>query len=766
MNTDSEGSVVIGPRRWDWLVAGGVLLSLPWLLYAVFNIRSETADVTRWLPAATEQRAQYEWFVSNFGIDDYLIASWEGCTAEDPRLTEFAIALRSRFVKQANGVGVGEDSLISSVRTTADVLDRLEAPPLSLPAEEARERIAGWLLGKETGTAAVIIKATSEGKRRNHELVDAIQGIAQDRIGLSERDLYLGGTLFEAVTIDRESLASLKRYVVPSGILVLVLAFIAVRNVRLAAVMLIVSVYAQLLAVAVVFYSGGSLDAALVIMPTLVYVITMSGSLHLVNYYRHAVEHAHEIAEPDPARWTLQHGWRPCATANLTTALGLGSLMISQVRPVRLFGLYSAINVMLALGVMLICVPSALRLFSGGRPLSTKGSLFINLRRSRRMTGWLTRRHRTINCLAVGLVLACSFGLTRLETSLNLQDMFPEKSRLVRNYSWLEEHVGPLIAIEIVLAFSHDAEVRLLDQLETVQDIERRMQRVPEVEATMSAMTFAPALPSGQTLTSLLARRVALRRLEDRLPTFQEDGVLADDGDSRLWRITGQVSALAGFEYSQVTARIREEIDALTETMPPAIRDSLTVHDTGLTPIVYRAQQQMLTDLINSFLGAFMLICPLMMLHVGSVHGGLIGMIPNVAPVAMVFGLLGWSNVAVDIGVMLTASVGLGIAVDGTLHFVGWYRGCMHRGMDRDDALTSVFRTCATAMTQTTLICGLGMLIFALSDFIPMARFSLILMCLLMTALAGDLVLIPALIAGPLGRVLHETDSGEEPLLD
>jgi predicted RND superfamily exporter protein len=171
--------------------------------------------------------------------------------------------------------------------------------------------------------------------------------------------------------------------------------------------------------------------------------------------------------------------------------------------------------------------------------------------------------------------------------------------------------------------------------------------------------------------------------------------------------------------------------------------------------MIHQAQRQLLEDLIYSFITAFAIICPIMMILMRGFWAGMIAMVPNVAPALVVFGGLGWAGVPVDIGTVLTASVSLGIAVDGTLHFLNWYTRGLQAGMTSGEAIRSSFRHCSLAMTQTTLICGLGLLVFGLSSFVPAARFAWLMFVLLLAALAGDLLLLPVMLAGPMGRVFR-----------
>tara|TARA_B100001964_G_C14107071_1_gene542059 strand:- start:470 stop:1081 length:612 start_codon:yes stop_codon:yes gene_type:complete len=132
---------------------------------------------------------------------------------------------------------------------------------------------------------------------------------------------------------------------------------------------------------------------------------------------------------------------------------------------------------------------------------------------------------------------------------------------------------------------------------------------------------------------------------------------------------------------------------------------------------------------------------------------GLLSMIPNVFPIVVIFGFMGWAGMLVDIGTMMTASVAMGVAVDDTVHFLTWFRRGILSGLDRRGAVRLAYERCATAMIETTVIGGLGLGVFALSTFTPTQRFGYLMMFLLSAALVGDLIFLPALLTGPLGRL-------------
>ena len=115
---------------------------------------------------------------------------------------------------------------------------------------------------------------------------------------------------------------------------------------------------------------------------------------------------------------------------------------------------------------------------------------------------------------------------------------------------------------------------------------------------------------------------------------------------------------------------------------------------------------------------------------------------------------MGWYGIWIEIGTVMTASAALGIAVDDTFHYLTWFRRATRDGLSQSEAVQFAHRRCARAMVQTTLICACGLLIFSISSFMPIVRFSMLMATLLVAALLGDLVFLPALLAGRMGRAL------------
>ncbi len=178
------------------------------------------------------------------------------------------------------------------------------------------------------------------------------------------------------------------------------------------------------------------------------------------------------------------------------------------------------------------------------------------------------------------------------------------------------------------------------------------------------------------------------------------DAGLCQEGDE-LWRITAQVNIMTDVNYSTLTSDIDEIVRSETRDVAGA-RHVVT----GMVPLFLHTQQAVLTSLIESFaLGAVISYV------LRSLRSGLVTMIPNILPISAVFGAISWFGLAVDVGSMITASVALGIAVDGTLHLLTWFRQEIRNGRTRRVAIERALGHCGPALFQTSIVVGTGLVV-------------------------------------------------------
>jgi predicted RND superfamily exporter protein len=490
------------------------------------------------------------------------------------------------------------------------------------------------------------------------------------------------------------------------------------------------------------------MNAVLILMPPFVFVLTIAAGIHLVNYYFDEAR-LHGIAGA-PKRAVLV-GWLPCALATVTTGIGLGSLLVSDVDPIRRFGVFATIGVVTTLLLLFSLLPGVMELW----PVKAKRR--VAARSMERFWGRLADAMiGSASMVTVGsivMIIALGWGLFSIQTSIKLRALFSPRDRVLADYAWLEQRLGPMVPVEVIVHFRADSEVDFLHRIEIVRSVGRSVRRIDQVKGVMSAATFTPSIPQVGSRGHVIRRTVLSKKLAQQQTRFVDARYLFEDSEQQSWRIAARVPALSDLDYEQFLDELKEQVAPIVVSTSASIEEPIEITVTGAIPLIYQTQRLLLADMIRSFVAAFGIVGIVLMIVLRSVRAGLVAMIPNVFPTAAVFGLMGWLSIPIDLGSVMTASIALGIAVVDTLHFLTWFRREIAAGCEPSEAIRRCYRHCATAMLQTSVICGVGMLAFVFSSFVPASRFAWMVFILLMTALFADLVILPALLAGPLGRV-------------
>jgi predicted RND superfamily exporter protein len=743
-------------------------LSVPLVAWgAIRAMRMNANSPIDWVAPDYGPRVEFDAFRKTFGSGDVVIAGWPGCRVDAPELDDITRSLRgARAFQLKEGVPAFE-----AVVSGRALVAALEVEPLAVDRGAAIDRLRGTLIGPDGVTTCMVIAFRPEAIAARKELLHAIRRVIQKHGKVPDEEIHLAGPILDGLAVDEAGRRSLDRFALPSAVVVLLACWWCLRSFRDALLVFGVALYSQAVTLAVVDFCGDTMSALLIVMPPLVQVLAVSAGVHLVNYHRDA----ERTLPPDEAALAgLAAGWLPSTLSALTTIIGLVSMLPSGLSPIRAFGAYAGIGVFVAWGVSLLMIPGTLAALSswgrsasslrplpelskGGDGRSTAevgipGTSFAD-RFWRGFGSLVTGWHGPIVVLALLAMGLLGWGLQRVEASVRIETLFDRESRILRDYAWLERHVGPLVPIEILVEFPTECDLSTRDRLATLVRIQALLKNQSEVGGMLSAVTFLPDMRRDPALTPSEWRTEVEAMLDMVRPQFTAVKMLAgnDDG-SETWRISARVAALGNMDYGRF-------LDGLRATITPALNDrngksppGVQLRLTGIMPFVHRVQGLLVADLFASFLSALVVIAITMTIVQGGLGTGLVAMVSNLFPTALLFGLLGWLRMPLDIGSIMTACVALGMAIDNTLHFLTFFRRSLSEGRARLAAIDSAFRHCGTSMVQSTLVCGLGLAVFAGSDFVPTCRFSWM-MCILLTAvLVGDLVVLPALLAGPLGR--------------
>jgi len=781
MTPESNAIRTLAAARQRRLLLVYGLMALPIVIYgSIQTLESNSNSPLEWVPPGFSARHDYDQFRRAFGPGDTVFVSWQGCTLDEPRLDKLCRILRdANAFHDSNGVWyfdrvVSGREVYAALTTPWPTSEGPISGPMGQPSRMNGQNIAAWqqpaltpaaamkrlqgiLVGPDGKTTCVVISFTKQGLARRDRLVPLLQQAITHFCGIAPKDQHLAGPVIDGRTVDIASGKALDIFALPSAVVVFVVCIVCLGSLRAALLVFGVALLSQTATLAIVYYSGETMNALLIVLPPLIQVLTVAGGIHLINYY---FEASRTGGYADAPCRMLRLGWLPCVLSAGTTAVGLASLMVSRVTPIRLFGAYAAAGVLVSLSLLLTIIPAFLSYWpirqhndpDHAGTHATRPTDFWQ-----RLSQVIARHYRSITFISFALMMIVGWGARRIQSSVRIETLFPAKSRILSDYTWLEQHVGPLVPIEILVQYDKTCELSPYERVSLLQKIEKNLQQVGPIGPITSALTFLPPFAPQGAMPTEVYRSYWNQVLACVKPKFTKLRTLHVDEGVEQWRMSAQVSALHNVDYASVLDMSRTQIKPLLHNASDKPLKGVSAQFTGIMPLVQAIQQQLLTDLLASFLSALVIITLVMTVVQAGFLAGLAAMVANVFPIVLLFGALGWLEIPLDIGSIMTASIALGIAVDDTLHYLTFFRRGLQAGMNRQNAVAYAYQHCGTAMTQTSLSCGLGLLVFAFSDFVPTCRFAWMMTALLALALTGDLIVMPSLLLSPMGRIFERS---------
>ncbi|HBO43376.1 MAG TPA: hypothetical protein DD670_05485, partial [Planctomycetaceae bacterium] len=619
-----------------FLILMALVFSLPFIWVGSRRaLMKNRNDVKTWLPQGFKETDEYSWFKDHFPHDQFILASWEGCTLEDPRLDFFASQLRGIMAEQAEKYESGETSqkpYFKSVLTGKELVDQTEARFSNLSREQVLDRLAGSLVGEDHQKTCLVV--TLADAFHGEELAAIIQtvkdtannsGVLGDRKTFKGKhapadEIHLGGPPIDNAAIDYEGKRTLIRLAGWSAVIGLGISWFCFRSVRLTAMIFSCAILAAGVGLSIVFFSGGLVDAILLSMPSLVYVLAMSGAIHIINYYHDSVHEGGLDGAPERA---LAHAWKPCALAALTTAIGLASLCNSNLIPVRNFGFFAAAGVLATLVLLYLVLPAWLSLWPS-REFAEKVKVARddpNERATKKHTlfhrvwhvvgGQVIRHNGLVVAGCVGVMLFFAVGARWIDPSIQLMKLFSPGTRILVDYEWLEHHLGPLMPMEVVVRVDKDTNMSFAQRMRLARDVESAIETLEPVGGAISAATFVPDLGKRRFqlggATGAIERR-RRKEIEAHREKFAEYLQVDKATGEELWRVSARVEALSDLDYGQFVDELRAVVEPIHEFYAANGATGISVTYTGLVPLVYKAQTELFTGLFNSLLMAFVLI--------------------------------------------------------------------------------------------------------------------------------------------------------------
>jgi predicted RND superfamily exporter protein len=693
--------------KYSWHLVVLVGLTQPFALLGSLGLQSRN-DIETWMPETAPARVRYEEFKRTFGAEEFILVALDE-SPPDEKLIE-ALCRRLERLPEVRRCWSAE-RMCFTMRE------------LGVSADESARRVTGLLRNTDGSLTGVAVLLSERGFHDRMLTVQKVRDLLSYCGVGGDRSIMTGPPVFVA-ELDRLGgrEANIPYFMVTLTIC-LGLLYLLIREEKLTVLVFCVTVWAINVTVVLLGWIGSDMNMIVSSIPVLVMVFTMSISVHYLYYYQEAVAEGAK----EPVLRAIELAWKPTFIATLATCVGEMSLSVSDIAPVREFAYGSTLGSIVAMVAGLGITP-ALVAICPTMPLrrTEDGSRHV------RVAGWIVQHSRSLSAACLLLTVAACFGLPRLQADLNVVDFLPKDSKLRQDFLRIERDFTAVDSLEVMVNFA-DQDLPFVGQLEQVRRIDGLLHQHRAVAQTLSLASFFPdEMPQDPVTLASLLKRAERKRTDTEF--LDETG--------QLWRISARVRTNLGLTRQQI-------LDDLTRLLA---NEPVTV--TGMSALVESTQREIFDGFGDSVLLALGLITLAIVLLLRSVTMGVLAMLPNVAPLCWVYGMMGWTGNGVDIATMLSGSIALGMSVDGTFHFISRFRHHQRESGSVDVAIRNAQLESSIPFIQATLTATAGMFGMLLSPFVPTIHFGVLMIALMLAALVGDVVMLPAL--------LHVAHGGEK----
>jgi predicted RND superfamily exporter protein len=723
--------------------------------------RLQSADLLKGhLPPGDPELASLDRLAEEFGGDKVLIHAI-GCGDDGPCETVFEpmvlkllrdlsdIALSFSGVEEVSSLAttavlVGDGSSLRAERLSGEVDGEsamrfrraLEDDPIAL----------GTILSTDLRTTALIARFSASLpddllNRAALEMRDSLEKRAE----VYGFQTYTTGHVIRAAEADayvRNDLAKLTPIMI--AFLTALLAWVFLDAVSVGLALLVVSLPA-VWAFGLMSWTDRPLTPVLSVMPILILVVGITDAVHFLVRFHDLRTSRAELTSV--IRNVVREVGPPTTVTALTASFGFLSFLAARLPNLRDFGLLAAVGVMGAWVTTFTLMPIVLARL--GRSIRLRSRPAFNLGDrvllSARRVAW--KHARVIVGVATVGVLLCLIGISRVIPNNDTSKLLGEGDPAVEAERFLRERLRPLDTIELIYEPEHGNSVTdevAIAHLKAAESILERRSSAPVLSILPLIRLVHREVVDGSSRIPLDSRSTAQLLL------------LAESADApAVHRLVTSDRKVARLSVSYPLASSREmagDLASLRRDLRKTLGDGINWSLTGTIMLSAHVGELILEGQIASFTTAFVTIFAVLFLFLRSFRLGVLGMLPNVYPVAVILAFMGFAGIYLDVGTAMIASILLGVSVDDTVYFLMHYQRARRQGADVADAVAYTFAIAGKPALFCAGSLAIGFFVLGFSSFQSLAIFGLLSGVAVLLAAATELILMPAVLRVTAGR--------------
>lgn len=717
----------------------------------VFNLKF-SFDFEQFFPEGDEDLAYFQEFIKEFESDDNFllvaIRRSEGVFEQD-----FLKKFHDLTIKSRNLPHVVEcQSLTKFVYPVKTPFAITSIPaihiddPSRYAADKQRilgdERFVHNLISEDATTLVIFLKTINSIQLdQAEELMTALQALV-DSYDFEEYH-YLGRPYFQ-----KELVAMQKREVIVSavisGILVTIILFWIYRRPWGIAISLFSIGLGMLLFMGLLGATGRELNAMAALYPVLMIIVGTSDVIHIMSKYIDELRKGHP--QDRAIITTIKEIGLATLLTSLTTAIGFATLLTSRVRPIRDFGINSAIGVLVAYVTVIFFTTAVVSLFHS-RQIIKLGRAQAFWERLMEKCYRFTRNN-TRGIVAGGLItlVVSLYGISLITTNYDIINNLPRGKKITEDFRYFEQALTGFRPLEVAVYAQPGYKATDYAVVKEINKVEEYMRQNPAVQALGSVTTayksinqmFGNNRPEAYRMPDNEQQFERYNRLLDQAPQAQLNVLVSKDQTKT--RITSRIQDIGADSIKAFGQRLDHFIAANTDSTVVKFKQ------TGTGLIIDKNSEYVRRSLIQGLGLAIVIVSLLMALLFRNWRMLVVSLIPNLFPLLLAGALLGYLGIELEAGVSIVFAVIFGIAVDDTIHFLSKFKLVRNKGYGVEESLRITFLETGKAIVLTTVVLFFGFLVMLFSIHPPSVVIGLLISLTLFSALISDFLLIPVLL--------------------
>lgn len=513
---------------------------------------------------------------------------------------------------------------------------------------------------------------------------------------------------------------------------------------------------------------GYEITVLTALVPTLVIVIGIPNCIFFINKY-HQEYQKHANKAKSLQRVITKTGTATLMT-NLTTAFGFATFIATNNTLLVEFGVVTSINI---IAIYLLCLLIIPIFFSYIPPPIPRHLGHLEREYLTSFMGWIVRTVKYnrvgVYVTAVILLVFGIIGIYEIKISGSLIEDMPKKTDFFEDIRFFEKEFDGVMPLEIMIDTKKKNGAMRLTNLRRIEDLEETITDIPELSKPISIVSIAKSFkqayyngnPEFYELPTSQEESFILPYIKNSLDSTKDNQLKSYvTSDGSVARITTFIKDENGEKMEAIEAQLRNKINKIF----PSPRYEVIM--TGKASVFQKGTKYLLDNLLSSLLFAFLITAGLVAIMFRSVKMVLVSIIPNLLPLLMTAGLMGFLGIPLKPSTILVFGIAFGMSVDDTLRFLAQYRLELSRNDWRiKKSVFATFDDAGISMFYTSIVLFFGFSVFMLSSFGGTIALGGLVALTLFFGMLSNLVLLPSLVL-TLNKTLANEQEFIEPIID